>query len=141
MQKSIAALPLIIDTSRRDGPSDKPTNFIGSIVMSQSQQKTESILNNVDVSDIGESAYLVLFNPNLSEQCVSDIKSKIGQMYEIDKAGMYSVSAILDAHHDEDHDFSLSEEDINTFSLILSRGINTIELEDTIDDLVWERII
>lgn len=105
--------------------------------MSQSEQKSESTLNNIDVSDIGESAYLVLYNPKLSEKGVSDIESKIDQMYEIDRAGLYSVSLILDAHHNKDHSFSLSDEDINILSLTESRGINIIELEETIDNLTW----
>ena len=86
-------------------------------------------MNSIDILDIGESAFLVLYKPKLSEKGLNDIKSNIDEMYEMDQAGLYSLSLILDAHHNVNHNLVLSDEDINILTIVESRGIHTIELE------------
>lgn len=95
--------------------------------MSNSEQ---NIMNTIDVSDVAEGAFLVLYNPKLSEKGINDIKSQVDEMYELDGAGLYSLSLILDAHHDENQALVLSDEDINILTTIENKGIHTIEIGD-----------
>lgn len=95
--------------------------------MSNSEQ---NIMNTIDVSDVAEGAFLVLYNPKLSKKGISDIKSQVDEMYELDGAGLYSLSLILDAHHDENQALVLSDEDINILTTIENKGIRTIEMGD-----------
>lgn len=90
----------------------------------------QSIMSTIDVSDFAEGAFLVVYNPKLSKKGINDIKSKVDEMYELDAAGLYSLSLILDAHHDENQALVLSDEDINILTTIENKGIHTIEIGD-----------